>query len=211
MESHSRERSDEQDWRIEAELDVAEPGGVLQSLLGRVRGPDLVKELEAMVPREVVITHDGKRLFVYAADERTLAAARRGVEEVLARDAIKASMRVSHWDDELERWRQTDPPPSAEDRQAEEAAERDGETIETRTLVVSSGRMIRAEVEQSMRDWAERLGLECKIVEHPHLLTSQLAFTVTGPKRKIDEFARGLRAEEWATIRTETQVMLSPL
>jgi serine protease inhibitor len=130
---------------------------------------------------------------------------------VLARDGIKASMRVSHWDDELERWRQTDPPPSAEDRQAEEAAERDGETIETRTLVVSSGRMIRAEVEQSMREWAERLGLECKIVEHPHLLTSQLAFTVTGPKRKIDEFARGLRAEEWATIRTETQVMLSPL
>jgi hypothetical protein len=211
MESNSTERSDAQDWRIEAELDVAEPGGVLQSLLGRVRGPDLVKELEAMVPRDVVITHDGQRLFVYAADEQTLAAARRGVEEVLARDAIKASMRVSHWDDELERWRQTDPPPSAEDRQADEAAERDGETIETRTLVVSSGRMIRAEVEQSMREWAERLGLECKIVEHPHLLTSQLAFTVTGAKRKIDEFARGLRAEEWATIRTETQVMLSPL
>ncbi len=211
MEGQPRERANEQDWRMEAELDVPEPGGALRSLLGRVRGPDLVKELEAMVPRDVVITHDGKQLFAYAADEQTLAAARRGIEEVFARDGIKARVRVSHWDDELARWRRTDPPPSAEERQAEAAAERDAERIETRTLVVSSGRLIRAEVEQSMREWAGKLGLECKIVEHPHLLTSQLAFTVTGPKRKIDEFARGLRAEEWTTIRTETEVMLSPL
>jgi hypothetical protein len=53
--------------------------------------------------------------------------------------------------------------------------------------------------------------LECAIIEHPHLLTTQVAFTVTGPKRKIDEFSRGLTAEEWATIRTERTVMLSPL
>lgn len=164
-----------------------------------------------MLPRDVVITHDGTRLFVYAADERTLAAARRGLEEVLADDRISARVRVSHWDDELDSWRQTDPPPTAAERQAEAAAERDLEMVETRSLVVSSGRLIREEVEQSMRDWAVKLGLECKVVEHPHLLTSQLAFTVTGSKRKIDEFARGLQAEEWATIRTETAVMLSPL
>ena len=196
---------------MEAELDVPEPGGVLRSLLGRVRGPDLVKEFEAMVPHDVVITHDGQRLFAYAADEQTLAAARRGIEAVLARDGVKASVRVSHWDDERARWRQTDPPASAEERQAEAAAERDLEMIETRTLVVSSGKMIRAELEQSVREWAERLGVECKIVEHPHLLTTQLAFTVTGPKRKIDEFARGLRAGEWTSIRAETEVILSQL
>ena len=71
--------------------------------------------------------------------------------------------------------------------------------------------MIRVEFEETMRDWADRLGLQCAIVEHPHLLTTQVAFTVTGPKRKIDEFSRGLRAEEWQTIRTERTVMLSPL
>jgi hypothetical protein len=211
MEPQSHESEQDQDWRLEAELDVEEPGGALRSLLGRVRGPDVVKELEATVPRDVVITHDGTRLFAYAADEQTLAAARRGLEAVLAHDGITARVRVSHWDDELDTWRQTDPPPTAEERQAEAAAERDSETIETRSLVVSSGRLIREEVEQSMRDWAAKLGLECRIVEHPHLLTSQLAFTVTGPKRKIDEFARGLQAEEWATIRAETAVMLSPL
>ncbi|MCW3019932.1 MAG: hypothetical protein JWN10_2240, partial [Solirubrobacterales bacterium] len=169
MEAQPRESENDEDWRLEAELDVEEPGGALRSLLGRVRGPDVVKELQALVPRDVVITHDGTRLFAYAAGEQTLAAARRGLEEVLARDRIGARVRVSHWDDDLDTWRQTDPPPSAEERQAEAAAERDLETIETRTLVVSSGRLIREELEQSMRDWAAKLGLECKIVEHPHL------------------------------------------
>jgi hypothetical protein len=62
-----------------------------------------------------------------------------------------------------------------------------------------------------MREWAEKLGLGIEIHEHPHLLTTQVAFTVTGPGRKIDEFAEGLRAEELATMRTERAVMLSPL
>jgi hypothetical protein len=49
------------------------------------------------------------------------------------------------------------------------------------------------------------------VIEHPHLLTIQVAFTVTGSKRKIDEFADGLRAEELATMRAERAVMMSPL
>ena len=93
----------------------------------------------------------------------------------------------------------------------EDAADHDAEAIETRTMVASAGKLIRAQLEQSMRDWADRLGVECKIVEHPHLLTTQVGFTVTGPRRRIDEFAQGLAAEERATIRTETAVMLSPL
>ncbi len=211
METDPHASAGEQDWRMEAELDVAEARGALHELIGRLRGPDMVKEIEATVPRDVVITHDGKLLFAYAADEATLAAARSAIEGVLQRDGIGASVRVSYWDDELEKWRQTDPPLSAQEQQLEDAAERDADAIETRTLVVSSGKMIRVEFEQSIREWADRLGLECSIVEHPHLLTTQLAFTVTGPKRKIDEFSRGLRAEEWATIRTEGSVMLSPL
>lgn len=78
-------------------------------------------------------------------------------------------------------------------------------------MVVSSGKLIRVEFDQTMHDWAEKLGLECEIVEHPHLLTTQVGFTVTGPKRKIDEFAEGLKAEELATMRTERAVMISPL
>lgn len=209
MENDALESADDQDWRMQAELDVAQARGALQELIGRLRGPDLVKEIEDTVPRDVVITHDGALLFAYAADEATLAAARSAIEGLLQRDGIRASVRVSRWDDDLEKWLQTDPPPSAEERQAEEAAERDAEAIDTRTLVVSSGKMIRAEFEETMRDWAAKLGLECSIIEHPHLLTTQVAFTVTGPKGKIDEFARGLREEEWQTIRAERRVMIS--
>ena len=76
---------------------------------------------------------------------------------------------------------------------------------------MSSGKLIRDEFEQSLRDWAAGLDLQCEIIEHPHLLTTQLAFTVTGPKHKIDEFSQGLAAEERQTIRAETTVMMSPL
>jgi hypothetical protein len=206
--------SGEQDWRLQAQLDVPDTGRALHGLLGRLRGPDgpdVVKEVEATVPPDVVVTHDGSLLFAYAADEDTLAAARKAIEGVLQRDGVKASVRVSHWDDELDRWQQTDPPPTPEERAAEEAAERAADEIETRTLVANSGKLIRAEFEQSMTDWAARLGLECKIIEHPHLLSTQVAFTVTGPKGKIDEFSRGLVAEGWAMVRSETTVMISPL
>jgi hypothetical protein len=203
--------SGEQDWRLQADLQVAEPRRSLHDLLGRLRDPAIVKEVEGSVPHDVVVTHDGKRLFAYAADRATLERARSAIEGVLSRERIEASVRIGHWDDELDGWRQIDPPESAQEQRAADAAERDAETIETRTLVASSGRLVRADFERTMLDWAGRLGVECRIIEHPHLLTTQVGFTVTGPKRKLDEFSQGLAAEGWANVRTETGVMLSPL
>jgi hypothetical protein len=204
--------SAEQDWRLQADLGVGEHRSTLDALLGRLgRSPAIVKELQASVPHDVVITHDGQLLFAYAADEATLNAARSAIESVLGSDGIQASVRVSHWDDELDEWLQTDPPPSGADLQARQAAERDAEALDSRTLVASLGKEIRAEFEQSLRNYAVELGVQIEIVEHPHLLTTQVAFTVTGAKRKLDEFTRALKAEERATIRTETAVMGSPL
>jgi hypothetical protein len=201
----------EQDWRLKAELDAVDTRSALDRVLGRVHGPDVVKDLREAVGHDVVITHDGKLLFAYASSEAALKAARGAIENVLERDDIKASILVSHWDDDLDEWHQTDPPLSGEAKRIDDDARRDGNTVESRTLVASSGRGIRAEFEGSMVAWAQELGLEYEVIEHPHTLTSQVAFTVTGPKRKIDEFAQGLRAEEIATMRTERSVMLSPL
>jgi hypothetical protein len=208
--------SDEQDWRLKVELDAnVEGSGGVSHLFGHLRGgggggdPDVVHELESAVPHDVVLTHDGKLLFAYAADEATLAATRRAVEGVLARENMKGSIFVSHWDDELDSWRQTDPPPSAAEVEKEETVKRDGETVETRTLVASSGKDVRGTLEQSMVEWAEKLGVQCTIIEHPHLLTTQVGFTVTGPRHKLDEFSAGLKAEETTTIRSENIVNLS--
>jgi hypothetical protein len=203
--------SEDQDWRLKAELDVADGRSRLDHLIGRLRGPDVVREVGGAVPHDVVITHDGKLLFAYAATEAALSAARSAIEAVLRRDGVMASICVSHWDEELDEWHQLDPPLVGEAERIEDAVERDAEAVETRTMVASAGKMIRAELEQSMLNWADKLSLQCKIIEHPHLLTTQVAFTVTGPKRKVDEFAQGLKAEEFATMRTERAVMLSPL
>jgi hypothetical protein len=203
--------SAEQDWRLQADLGVGEHRSTLDTLLGRLGRPAIVKELQASVPHDVVITHDGQLLFAYAADETTLNAARSAIESVLRNDGIQASVRVSHWDDELDEWLQTDPPLSGAELQARQTAQRDAEALDSRTLVASVGKEIRAEFEQSLRNYAAELGVQCEIVEHPHLLTTQVAFTVTGPKRKLNEFTRALKAEERATIRTETPVMFSPL
>jgi hypothetical protein len=199
----------DQDWRLTAELDVGETRGALHSLVERLRGPDIVKQVEATAPHDVVITHDGKLLFAYAASETGLAAARSAIEDVLRHEEIQASLRVSHWDDDLDAWHQTDPPATAQEKLAEEATVRDADAIETRTLVATSGKLDRSSFEQIMRESADRLGLECKISEHPHLLTTQVAFTVTGARRKIDEFSQGLVAEGWTSVRTEEQVMFS--
>jgi hypothetical protein len=203
--------SEDQGWRLKAELDVEDRRGTLDRLLGRLRGPDVAGEVGAAVGHDVVITHDGKLLFAYAETESALKAARSAIEGVLRRDGLEASIFMSHWDEDLDEWRQTDPPLTGEAARIVQDAERAAETVETRTMVASSGKLIRGEFEQTMREWAEKLSLECEIVEHPHLLTTQVAFTVIGPKRKIDEFAQGLKAEELATMRTERQVMLSPL
>jgi len=199
---------DERDWRLEGVLQ-GEAGeahrGALRSLVGRMRGPDPVQDAEKAVAEDVVVTHDGARLFAYAAGREAIERARTAIEAALERDGASASLTLTCWDPEREEWRDPDapaPPPAALEAEAEPV---------TRTYVATLGKWVREEFEQSMRDAAGRLGLSCEIVEHPHLLSTQAAFTVTGPARRVDEFERGMRAEERATIRTETVVMTSPL
>ncbi|HXP36617.1 MAG TPA: hypothetical protein VN817_02520, partial [Solirubrobacteraceae bacterium] len=138
---------------------------------------------------------------------------RRAIESAAAREGLVVrAIGISHWDVELDDWQQIDPPPATpEQQQVAAAAERDATLEETRTLVASAGRLVRAEFEQSLNEWASELGVQCKVFEHPHLLKTQVGFTVTGSKRKLDEFAQGLKAEERAILRTERAVMLSPL
>jgi hypothetical protein len=204
-------KTDEQDWRLQAELEVEDRRGLLDGLLGRLPRSNVAGEVKAKVGSDVVVTHDGSLLFMYAADRGTLEQAREAMEGVLREDGIGAKVRMSHWEEELDDWRQTDPPLTGEEQQRVEAGERDALRPETQTLVASVGKMIREEFEQSMLEWARELGVRCEVIEHPHLLDMQVGFTVTGPRRKVEEFREGLQAEERATIRTENRVMLSPL
>ncbi len=197
--------ADEQDWRLEAELtEEADQHHALETLVeGLRRGDHLADDAQVAVGPAVAITHDGRRLFAYANSEPRLAEARAAIEWLLTRDGIGASVRLSHWDGELAEWRQTYPPlDEAESRRAQ-ASEAAAEQVETQTVVCSAGKIVRASVERVMGEWAQRLGLKCEVVEHSHLLTTQIAFTVTGPHHKLEEFRRALSAEAWATIRAD--------
>jgi len=202
--------SEDQDWRLTAELDAAETRGPLDRLLGRARGGDVVEEIEGELAHDVVITHDGKMLFAYAAGQEAIEAARRVIEQVLQRDSVGAKIVVSHWDGEFDEWRQVDPPLSAEQARSEAAAELDAEAVQTRTLVASAGNLVRSSFEQSLLDWGQSQGLKVTLAEHPHLLNTQVLFTVTGPKHKIEEFERALRAEGTAFVRADATLLVSP-
>jgi hypothetical protein len=199
------------DWRLRAEIQAEERHGILQRLVAGVRDPDLSSDLSKLAPSDVVITHDGNLLFAYASAEQTIHAVRASLEALLSEHGASAEVTVSHWDHELDDWTQVYPEPTAEQRAAGDAARLAGDAIETRTLVAVSGRLVREEFEGTMLRAASELGLECSIIENAHLLQTQVAFTVTGPRRKIDEFAKALDAEGWAMVRAESTVMISPL
>lgn len=203
MSDAAADEGDERDWRLVGELVEGDRHGGLHGLVERLRDPKALREIRAEVSDDVVITHDGDRLFAYAPGRAAIASARKIIESVLERDGMQATLTLSHYSNELDAWVDPDAPPPP----AAPAAE----GPQTRTFVATVGKMIREELEESMRSWADQLGLRCEIHEHPHLLSSQVAFTVTGPPRKLDEFASGLSAEERRTIRTEQVVMASPL
>jgi hypothetical protein len=210
MEARAAPEDDDRDWRLSGELDGQRQGhGVLHGFVERMRDPAVLGEARAAVGEDVVITHDGNRLFAYAGGRRAIEDARAALQAVLARDGLAATLTLTHFSPELDDWVDPDAPPTAAPDAAVTTA--NSRERDSRTLVACVGKMIREDFEQSMRTWADQLGLRCEIVEHPHLLSTQVAFTVTGPPRKLDEFAAGLGAEERATIRTERTVMLSPL
>ena len=65
-------------------------------------------------------------------------------------------------------------------------------------------RQVRTWFEKTVADEARELGVELSIVEHPHLLTTQIAFTLTGPTGKVDAVLEDLAQRAGAVTRLET-------
>jgi hypothetical protein len=192
---------DERDWRLSGDLGGS--AGYLHGLVNRRREAHVVGDAQDAVGPDVVVTHDGSRLFAYAASRTAIADARSKLQAALSSDGVETTLYLTTWSDEHDEWIDPDSPPPPKPVGAQ--------AVGTRTYVVTLGRWVREEFEQSISSWADQLGVSCEIIEHPHLLSSQVAFTVTGPADKLDEFAAAMNAEERATIRTETVVMASPL
>jgi hypothetical protein len=68
---------------------------------------------------------------------------------------------------------------------------------------VTSGKWVRGWYETTAADEAREAGVELSVVEHPHLLTTQIAFTLTGPAGNIDDVLADLKARAGMVTRLE--------
>jgi hypothetical protein len=190
----------ERDWRLEFELAV---GAHPDRLYARLRDS---------LGDEVVLTHNGARFFAYAAADEQLRSARGLIEVATWEHGLAKPPMISRWEPELVIWRQIDPPITDQQARAQSrraAAERERERGQEsrpstqRTVAALVGKPARKSFEAEMAQLAASLGLGCEIVEHPHLLRTQVLFNLAGARRDIRLFESQLGSAARATMRID--------
>jgi hypothetical protein len=204
--------ADEQDWRLRA--DITEARG-LSARLREAR--HFERELEPLIGHDVVLSSDDEKLFAYANTKEAVEETRRALEHQLASEERNAVISISHWDDHDFEWLQVDPPPEPQELEHEQEQEQEHDAelarearVVTRSVAITSGKMARNWFETTVADEARELGVELSIVEHPHLLKTQIVFTLTGPAGKVEEVIADMQDRAGAATRLET-AYLTPI
>jgi hypothetical protein len=118
----------DEEFRVEVELDDESHGYSFGELL---RSLDLDHEVRKRLGRNVVVTRDGSRLFVYTETEEQARTAEQVVRKLLASHNLTGNVSVSRWHPVEEEWLDASAPlpRTEEERDAEyerrEAAEAD--------------------------------------------------------------------------------------
>jgi hypothetical protein len=121
------------EFRVEVELDDDEHGF---SLGERLRALDLDDEVRERLGGRVLVTRDGSRLFLYAANEAQAREAAELVRSLVDADELTAEIRVTRWHPVEEAWKDASIPlprtPEEEEAEyeAREAAEAEEAEIE---------------------------------------------------------------------------------
>ena len=172
----------DQDWRLRVEIE--DP----TALHARLRGPrHLERELDPLIAGDVVLSHDDDTVFAYASTSDAIEEVRRAVEQQLSQGDVRATVHVDHWDDGSSSWLAPGAAPAAPAAPTQDA-------VVTRTYAETSGKLVRNWFETVIADEARERGVALSIVEHPHLLTTQIAFTLTGPASAVDAVIGTIRA-----------------
>jgi hypothetical protein len=106
------------EFRVEVELNDERHGYSLGERLRAVRLDDAARD---RLGREVIVTRDGSRLFLYAADERHAREAESVVRALVSAEALSADIGVTRWHPIEEEWRDVSVPlpETEEERRAE--------------------------------------------------------------------------------------------
>ena len=93
------------EWRVEVDLDDEGHGYTLRE---RLRSHDLDDEARQRLGRRVIVTRDGPRLYLYAADEEAAREAERVASELLEAERLTGTVRIVRWDPAVEEWHAAD-------------------------------------------------------------------------------------------------------
>jgi len=147
------------DYRVQIELDDEQHG---HPLAERLRALDLDDDARRRLGDDVIVTRDGSRMYLYAADEPAVREAERVVRGLMTEEDITADVSVARWHPVEQAWR--DPsvplPHDAAEEQAEYARREDRERAEA--------------AREGDTDWDVRITL------HDHDATTRLAERLEG-------------------------------
>ena len=146
-----------EDFRVEVELNDEAHG---YSLRERLRALDLDDEARKRLGRNVVVTRDGSKLFLYAFDEPQVRQAEQVISSLIDEESLTADIRVTRWHPVEEEWKdlsvplpQTSEAEEAEYEAREAAEEQEAEAEGTYDWQV----VLRLGDRGKARDLAERL------------------------------------------------------
>ena len=121
----------EDEFQIEVELDDEAHGYDLRE---RLRARDLDDEARERLGRDIMVTRDGSRIFLYAGTEEQAREAERTMRALVDADGLTADIAVTRWHPVEEVWKDASIPlpATAEEEQAEYDAREAAEAEEAR-------------------------------------------------------------------------------
>ena len=169
------------EWRVEIDLDDEGHG---YSLGERLRSHDLDDDARERLGRQVIVTRDGPRVFLYSNTGEGAREAERVARELLEADRLTASVAVTRWHPVEEQWKDASLPLPASEADAEaelarkEASHRDEWEVNVelsgREEAVSLAERLRAEGLPVHRLW-HRVTVDAASSERANELAERLS------------------------------------
>jgi hypothetical protein len=118
---------DRDEWRVEVALDKEQQA---DSLTDRLHRAQLDDEARKLLGGSVIVTRDGRFIFVYAWHEESAREAERVVKDIMDNDELVGQVRLMRWHPVAEEWKSADEPlPEDEAARAEELREHEHEGL----------------------------------------------------------------------------------
>jgi hypothetical protein len=119
---------DRDEWRVEVALDEEHNGGTLSDALHHLK---LDNEARKLLGGSVVVTRDGRFVFIYAWHEESAQEAERVVKNLMQDEKLAGEVRLMRWHPVAEEWKDSSEPlPDDEAERAKEMHEAEHEGSE---------------------------------------------------------------------------------